>query len=122
MMLKNKKIMRCFTTAFAALFLFISTFANCLHTHYHEECASGKSSCSTENQTTGIIVATGEHIDREGDCPACFYLLSAQGAYFDSISLPGKQEPGRYSVSEPKSFHNNHFIENLARAPPYFIA
>ena len=114
--------MRYFTTAFAAVFLFLSTFANCLHSHHHEECASGKSSCSTESQTKGIIVASGEHKNCEGDCPACSYLLSAQGAYFDSISLLGQQVPGRYSVSGPKSFHNNHFIENLARAPPYFIA
>jgi hypothetical protein len=67
------------------------------------------------------MAASEEREGCDGDCAACSYLLAAQGAYYEAVNLPGKQVAGRYSVNEPKSFHDNRFIENLARAPPFFI-
>jgi hypothetical protein len=112
--------MKYFSAALTAAFIFINTFANCFHSHHLEECISVKSSCTMENQLARIIAASGEHKDFDGDCPACSYLLSAQGAYFDSIILPEKHASSRYSVAGQDSFHNYLCFENPARAPPYF--
>lgn len=120
-MLKNKNMVKYFSAAFLPAFTFICIFANCLHTHHHEECASVKSSCAIEKQIDGISVASGDRKDCEEDCAACSYLITAQGVYFDNVNLPGKQVSIQYSVAEPKLFHNKTCIEYLPRAPPYFI-
>jgi hypothetical protein len=117
---KNKSRMRHLTAAISALFIFISTFADCFHSHHLEGSIADKSSSTMGKQVAENIVAAEEHEDCDGYCPACSYLLVAQGAYFDSVSLPGKQAPDQYYVGELKFFHNNLFIENLPRAPPYF--
>ncbi len=119
MMLKNKNMLRHFTAAFSVVFIFLSTFANCLHTHHHEECASVKSSCTVEKQADRISATSEEHEDCDGDCPACSYLIAAQGVCFDYVNLPEKQDSIQYSVPEIKFFHNKICIEYLPRAPPY---
>jgi hypothetical protein len=120
MMMKNRMMIARYTAAFSAVFFFVSTFANSLHTHRHVEFTSTNSSCTIEKQAAEINVASEGHNDFDGDCAACSYLLSAQGVYFDNIRLPGKQACVRYSVSEKIFFHNNLLIEYLPRAPPYF--
>jgi hypothetical protein len=120
-MLKNKNMVKYFSAAFLPAFTFICIFANCLHTHHHEECASVKSSCTVETQADRISATSEEHEDCDGDCPACSYLLSAQGVCFDYVYLSEKQDSIQYSVAESKLFHNKTCIEYLPRAPPYFI-
>jgi hypothetical protein len=121
MMLKNKNMLRHFTAAFSVVFIFLSTFANCFHSHHPEQRTPVKSSCTVEKQIDGISATSGEHKDCEGDCAACSYLIAAQGVYFDNVNLPEKQDSIQYSVPEPKLFHNKTCIEYLPRAPPYFI-
>ena len=114
--------MRRFAATFSAVFLFVSIFANCFHSHHHDERSPAKFSCIIENQTAGIIAASDDNKDCDGDCAACSYLQVAQGAYFDNVYLPEKQAYDQYSVIEPKLFHNEICIEYPPRAPPYFIA
>ena len=122
-MLKNKNMVKYFSAAFSAVFIFISIFANCFHVHHLEKWASEKSSCTMGKPAAGIIAAPGEeHKDCEGECAACSYLQAAQGAYFDNVYLPEKQAFDQYSVTEPKLFHIEICIEYPPRAPPYFIA
>ena len=121
MIRKNENIMKYFYAAFTAAFIFISIFANSLHTRHPGECTSVRSSCAIGKQVTEIIAASEEHKDCEGDCAACSYLLSAQGACFGNVSLPEKPAPGLYSTAKTELIHDIFSFKNLPRAPPYFI-
>jgi hypothetical protein len=119
-MRKRKKSTKSFSALFSITFLFVSTFANALHSHHHEQITSSKYSCALIRQIPTLLDVSEKSKDYAGDCPACSYLLSSQVAYFNNVCLPEKQTSGRLSVSAPKVLHHDPFIENLARAPPYF--
>ena len=115
-----KEMMRCFTTAFAALLIFLGSFANGLHTHHQTECDPVNSTCAVAGQAVETVTASENHKDGTGDCPACSYLNTAQGAYAGKVILPGELANGQYSSAGHVIFHNIPFIEYLPRAPPYF--
>ena len=121
MMRKKRDMMKYFSVAFSAAFIFISVFANCLHAR-HQEGFTTVTTFSANGQSSEITAASGECRDCDGDCPACSYLLAAQGTYFDNVNLPEKQVPDQYSVAEQNFSHNKICIEYLPRAPPYFTA
>lgn len=118
---KRKKMMKRLSAAFSAAFIFISIFANCFHAHPLEKRLPGKSCFHCEGQSAKIISHSNIRKDCEGDCAACSFLSSAQGAYFDNVNLPEKQVSAQYSAAQENCFHNNILIEYLPRAPPYFI-
>ncbi|MFA6293667.1 MAG: hypothetical protein WC637_17905 [Victivallales bacterium] len=122
MVRENKEMMRAFAAAFSALLIFLGAFANGLHTHHQTECGPANSACAAAGQAVETVAASENHKDGAGDCPACSYLNTPQGAYSGKVSLPGKLANGQYSAAGHVIFHNIPFIEYLPRAPPSFIA